>query len=102
MKVLVTGAAGFIGSHLAAKLARRGDDVVGLDNFNDIVYDSERKYGRAQTLAQFANFKMIQADITDRERMLAIFAQENSRWSLIWPPWPACATPLNIRRCTCR
>ncbi len=76
MKVLVTGAAGFIGSHLAAKLARRGDDVVGLDNFNDIVYDSERKYGRAQTLAQFANFKMIQADITDRERMLAIFAEE--------------------------
>ncbi len=76
MKVLVTGAAGFIGSHLAAKLAQRGDDVVGLDNFNDIVYDSERKYGRAQTLAPFANFKMIQADITDRERMLTIFAEE--------------------------
>ncbi len=76
MKVLVTGAAGFIGSHLAAKLARRGDEVVGLDNFNAIVYDAERKYGRAQELAQYPNFRMITADITDRERMLAIFAEE--------------------------
>ena len=76
MKVLVTGAAGFIGSHLAAKLARRGDEVVGLDNFNAIVYDAERKYGRAQKLAQYAYFRMITADITDRERMFAIFAEE--------------------------
>ena len=76
MKVLVTGAAGFIGSHLAAKLARRGDEVVGLDNFNAIVYDAERKHGRAQELAQYPNFRMIEADITDRERMLAIFAAE--------------------------
>jgi UDP-glucuronate 4-epimerase len=76
MKILVTGAAGFIGSHLAAKLARRGDDVVGLDNFNAIVYDAERKRARAQALTQYANFKMIEADITDRAQMLAIFEEE--------------------------
>ena len=41
MQVLVTGAAGFIGSHLAEKLSQRGDEVVGLDNFNDY-YDPRR------------------------------------------------------------
>jgi UDP-glucuronate 4-epimerase len=76
MKILVTGAAGFIGSHLAAKLARRGDEVVGLDNFNAIVYDAERKRARAQALSQYPNFRIIEADITDRPRMLALFAEE--------------------------
>jgi len=45
MKILVTGAAGFIGSRLMARLAERGDDVVGLDNINDY-YDVRLKYGR--------------------------------------------------------
>ncbi|MBR1927131.1 MAG: GDP-mannose 4,6-dehydratase, partial [Bacteroidales bacterium] len=45
MKVLVTGAAGFIGSNLAAKLAARGDEVVGYDNINDY-YDVRLKIGR--------------------------------------------------------
>jgi UDP-glucuronate 4-epimerase len=76
MKVLVTGAAGFIGSHLAAALAERGDEVVGLDNFNAIVYDAERKRARAQSLTRYPNFRMIEADITDRPRMLALFAEE--------------------------
>ena len=47
MKVLVTGTAGFIGSHLAIKLLERGDEVVGLDNINDY-YDQNVKYGRLQ------------------------------------------------------
>ena len=45
MKILVTGAAGFIGSRLMARLAARGDEVVGLDNINDY-YDVRLKYGR--------------------------------------------------------
>ena len=47
MKILVTGTAGFIGSHLATKLLERGDEVVGLDNINDY-YDQNVKYGRLQ------------------------------------------------------
>lgn len=76
MKVLVTGAAGFIGSHLAETLAKRGDDVIGIDNFNDIVYPSARKRLSAQRLAAYPNIKLIETDIRDREHMLAIFAAE--------------------------
>ncbi|MCA9932075.1 MAG: SDR family NAD(P)-dependent oxidoreductase, partial [Anaerolineales bacterium] len=75
MKVLVTGAAGFIGSHVAEMLAQRGDDVVGLDNFNDY-YDPAKKRANENRLNAFANFKMIEADIRDRARMFEIFAAE--------------------------
>jgi UDP-glucuronate 4-epimerase len=75
MKVLVTGAAGFIGSHLAEKLARRGDDVVGLDNFNDY-YDPAKKRANEARLNAYPNFKMIEADIRDRQRMFDIFEEE--------------------------
>ena len=75
MKVLVTGAAGFIGSNLAEKLARRGDTVVGLDNFNDY-YDPGKKRANEQRLCHHQNFKMVEADIRERERMFALFAEE--------------------------
>jgi len=75
MKVLVTGAAGFIGSHLAEKLARRGDEVVGLDNFNDY-YDPARKRDNERRLNAYPNFRMIEADIRDRSRMFDIFEAE--------------------------
>ena len=52
MKILVTGAAGFIGSHLAERLCRRGDTVVGLDNFNDY-YDPARKRANDRRLAAY-------------------------------------------------
>ncbi|MFK2187220.1 NAD-dependent epimerase/dehydratase family protein, partial [Bacteroides fragilis] len=45
MKLLVTGAAGFIGSHVCKRLLQRGDEVVGLDNINSY-YDINLKYGR--------------------------------------------------------
>lgn len=76
MKVLVTGAAGFIGSHLAEKLANRGDEVVGLDNFNDY-YDPAKKRANEMRLVAYPNFKMVEADIRDRERMLHLFEKEN-------------------------
>jgi UDP-glucuronate 4-epimerase len=75
MKVLVTGAAGFIGSNLAEKLAKRGDEVVGLDNFNDY-YDPAKKRRNEQRLNQYHNFRMVEADIRDRARMLSIFEAE--------------------------
>ena len=75
MKILVTGAAGFIGSNLAEKLVRRGNEVVGLDNFNDY-YDPRKKRANEKRLAVYPNFKMIEADIRDRERIFAIFAEE--------------------------
>jgi UDP-glucuronate 4-epimerase len=75
MKVLVTGAAGFIGSHLAERLCLRGDAVVGLDNFNDY-YDPARKRANERRLSAHADFRMVEADIRDRERMMALFAAE--------------------------
>lgn len=74
-KILVTGAAGFIGSHLAEKLARRGDKVVGLDNFNDY-YDPARKRANVARLGRFSNFRMVEADICCRQPMLDLFAAE--------------------------
>ena len=75
MTILVTGAAGFIGSHLAERLCRRGDTVVGLDNFNDY-YDPARKRANAARLSAFPNFRMVEADVRDRERMFSLLADE--------------------------
>jgi UDP-glucuronate 4-epimerase len=75
VKVLVTGAAGFIGSHLAEKLARRGDEVIGLDNFNDY-YDPRRKRANERRLNGYDNFCMIEADVRDRQGMFDLFTRE--------------------------
>ena len=59
---IVTGVAGFIGSHLAETLLRKGVDVIGIDQFNDY-YDPQLKEKNAAVLKQFANFKLIKDDI---------------------------------------
>lgn len=74
MTILVTGAAGFIGSHLAERLLRRGDEVIGLDNFNNY-YDPARKRANEARLCAYPNFRMIEADIRDRQRMFAVLAE---------------------------
>ncbi len=74
MKILVTGAAGFIGSFTARQLLERGDTVVGLDNFNDY-YDVALKDARAATLDAYDNFSMVRIDLADREAMDTLFAQ---------------------------
>ena len=76
MKILVTGAAGFIGFHTSEKLLERGDTVVGLDNFNDY-YDVELKNSRAAVLADYDNFSMVRINLQDREDVEALFAAEN-------------------------
>jgi UDP-glucuronate 4-epimerase len=75
LKILVTGAAGFIGFHTARKLLDRGDTVVGLDNFNDY-YDVALKEGRAEMLADYDKFKLVRIDLADRSAMEALFAEE--------------------------
>jgi len=75
MKILVTGAAGFIGFFTARRLLERGDTVVGLDNFNDY-YDVSLKEARASILKQFDSFSMRRIDLADRSAMEALFAAE--------------------------
>ena len=75
MKILVTGAAGFIGFHTAKQLLERGDTVVGLDNFNDY-YDVALKEGRSALLDGYDNFKMVRMDLADRSGIEALFAEE--------------------------
>jgi len=71
-KVLVTGAAGFIGAFLSKKLVEQGYEVVGLDNFNDY-YDPQLKRDRLETLAIGKNFTYIEADLANREVIAKIF-----------------------------
>ena len=75
MKVLVTGAAGFIGSHTAHHLLDRGDEVVGLDNLNDY-YDVRVKEARLDRLADKQGWRFARLDLTDRDGVAALFAEE--------------------------
>jgi UDP-glucuronate 4-epimerase len=95
MKILITGTAGFIGSHLAKKLLERGDEIVGLDNINDY-YDQNVKYGRLQrggiidTLEDGkdipygkllvskinSKYKFIKLNLEDKDAMMNLFKEE--------------------------
>jgi len=74
VKILVTGAAGFIGMHTCARLLERGDEVVGIDNLNDY-YDPQLKQDRLAQLTPYANFRFQRLDIADRAAMSALFAE---------------------------
>jgi UDP-glucuronate 4-epimerase len=74
MKYLVTGAAGFIGSHVSHRLLDRGDTVVGLDNVNDY-YRVELKRDRLARLEAKDNFSFVEMNIADRDAMPALFAE---------------------------
>ncbi|MDF1736467.1 MAG: NAD-dependent epimerase/dehydratase family protein [Minwuia sp.] len=74
MTILVTGAAGFIGFHVASRLLARGDRVIGLDNLNDY-YDVGLKRDRLALLQAQAGFGFIQTDIADFEGLKAALAE---------------------------
>ncbi|QJR15667.1 NAD-dependent epimerase [Usitatibacter palustris] len=73
MRILVTGAAGFIGYHLAERLLRRGDTVVGLDNLNDY-YDVALKEARLARLSPQPGFSFARANLADAAAMGSVFA----------------------------
>ncbi len=75
MKILLTGAAGFIGSTATLRLLARGDDVVGLDNLNDY-YSVQLKRDRLARLTPYPNFRFVQMDVADRPGIEALFAKE--------------------------
>lgn len=75
MKVLLTGAAGFIGLHVAQRLLERGDEVVGLDNLNDY-YDVRLKEARLARLTPHPSFRFVKMSVEDRPGMAALFAAE--------------------------
>ena len=93
MKILVTGAAGFIGSTLSHRLLERGDEVLGFDNLNDY-YDPTLKEARLALLEGKPGFRFIRGDLEDREavdrafkefkpdRVVALAAQAGVRYSL--------------------
>ena len=75
MKVLVTGAAGFIGFFVAKRLLERGDEVVGLDNLNDY-YDVRLKYARLALIESDPLFKFFKLDLEDNDGIAGLFEQE--------------------------
>ena len=74
MKVLVTGTAGFIGSHVAQVLLARGDTVIGFDSLNDY-YDITLKQARLARFIDHPNYIHVQADLADRAAVEQVFAQ---------------------------
>ena len=95
-KILVTGAAGFIGAHLSRKLIAAGAEVVGLDNLNDY-YDPQLKKARMAALAEGEGFTHVNMELADRAAIARLFnehrfdavvnlaAQAGVRYSLINP-----------------
>ena len=96
MKLLVTGAAGFIGFHTARRLLDRGEEVIGLDNLN-AYYDPDLKSARLEILLRYPAFRFVKIDVADREAMRDLFdgekfqrvvhlaAQAGVRYSLVNP-----------------
>jgi UDP-glucuronate 4-epimerase len=74
-KILVTGAAGFIGFHLSRRLLERGDQVVGLDNLNDY-YDVRLKQDRLKQLTEKEGFRFVNCSLEDRETVERLFVDE--------------------------
>lgn len=75
MKILLTGAAGFIGMHTAKRLLARGDEVIGLDNLNDY-YDVNLKKNRLLKLTESKNFRFVKIDLIDDKNIKKLFEEE--------------------------
>ena len=94
----MTGAAGFIGYHVAEALLARGDRVIGLDNLNPY-YDVRLKEARLERLRANPGLRFYQLDISDRDAIMRRFfeRQNDISRSCIWRRRPACAIRWWIR-----
>src|SRR4051812_4353812 len=84
MAILVTGAAGFIGSHTAVRLLRRGEGevIVGLDNLDDFYSPERKRQNLSEVIKQEqrpGQFQFVQGDVRDRELLQRLFAQHQFR-----------------------
>ena len=75
MTILVTGAAGFIGSHVTQALMARGERVIGLDNLNDY-YSPARKRANLAEIGESPDFKFVEGDIRDTDTLRVLFTSE--------------------------
>lgn len=90
MKILVTGTAGFIGFHLANRLAARDDEVVGIDSINDYydvrlkyarlneagIAENQIEYGKTVASSKHVNYRFVKLNLEDREKLNTLFAEE--------------------------
>ena len=101
MKILVTGAAGFIGSHVTHLLTGRGHEVVGLDNMNEY-YDVTLKQARLARLEKLPAFRFVKLDLADNDGIAQLLRARSSSGSCTWLRKPACVTPSRRRTPTCK
>jgi UDP-glucuronate 4-epimerase len=76
MRIVVTGAAGFIGSHTCERLVARGHDVIGLDAFDDYLYGAELKRRNAADLAKLPRFQIVEGNICDAATVASAISQD--------------------------
>lgn len=74
MKILITGAAGFVGFHTATRLLANGHEILGIDNLNDY-YDVTLKHARLAQLEQCPGFSFVKLDLADRKNVAVLFEQ---------------------------
>src|SRR5215218_8812121 len=76
MRIVITGAAGFIGSHTCERLVARGHEVVGVDSFDSYLYPADVKRRNAAELAKLPSFRLVEADICDRDAMASVITKD--------------------------
>jgi UDP-glucuronate 4-epimerase len=76
MRIVVTGAAGFIGSHTCERLIANGHDVIGLDSFDDYLYAAEIKRRNVAALATLPRFRLVTGDICDRDTVASVITRD--------------------------